>query len=368
VKTRCDPIEYIDSGREFCLILRNVEIGRVGTDRCSHELSLPNVTFPTDKPNPIALAVPWGASTVPVSLRPLRNYQARIGHLIKTRGIVATAALRFHEADVKGGPIAEFISDLCLAISLVEGTKVNWIYHATYAPRRVLQHAVFGGTITKAYATSPLCYAPGASTAVTPALTAAQEAVPAIRQFREKFDPHNRLINSWLDARTQTDYLEGRTLKYAVVIEALNAITTHGDKTIARTVQDSKTWEQLYQEVVRAKPGLENSVSLPNWNRLNDRPFREVLSDVCACHRIALPLLDLKLFNSIRNNIVHRLNYDLKIKLPSGWTMPNSPQAGQHYFVAHFVDRIVLELFGLRAHLDPVSGPLANCQRDTARK
>jgi hypothetical protein len=53
---------------------------------------------------------------------------------------------------------------------------------------------------------------------VTPALEAAKDALPAIKRFRETFDRHNRLINAWLDARTETDYLEARTLKYVVVI------------------------------------------------------------------------------------------------------------------------------------------------------
>lgn len=370
VQTHGDLNEYIDTGKEFCLILRNVEVGRVGKDGHSHEFSLTNLIFPTGKPSPIAFTVPWGTNTIFVSLMPLRNYRARTERLTKTRGIVPTAALRFHEADLKGDPISEFISDLCHAISLVQGRKINWIYHATYGRRRIFQHAVFGETITKAYPSHPLCFNPTAHTAVRPALTAAKEAIPAIKHVRETFDPHNRLINSWLDARTETDYLEARTLKYVVVIEALNALTTQADKTIATTVFDPKAWKQLYQQVLVAMPAgaLANSLSLENWQRLNNRSFRDTLAAVCTCHHVTLPPQDLKLFSRIRNHIVHRLNYDHTMTLPSRWKMPNNPQAEQHFFVAQFVDRIILQLFGLRAHLEPVSDALADCQQNAAEK
>jgi hypothetical protein len=59
----------------------------------------------------------------------------------------------------------------------------------------------------------------------TPALTASKDALSRVKHFRETYDPNNRLINAWLDARTETDYLEARTLKYVVVIETLNALT-----------------------------------------------------------------------------------------------------------------------------------------------
>jgi hypothetical protein len=48
--------------------------------------------------------------------------------------------------------------------------------------------------------------------------------------------------------------------------------------------------------------------------------------------------------------------------------MADHPQAAQHSFVANFVDRIVLGLFGLRAHLNPVAGAPAGCKPEPAQK
>jgi hypothetical protein len=187
---------------------------------------------------------------------------------------------------------------------------------------------------------------------VTPALEAAKDALPAIRRFRESFDPHNRLINAWLDARTETDHLEGRTLKCVVVVEALIAMTTHADKTIAKPVRDPVAWEQLYDTIISVLPAeAAESLSLRMWQSLNAASFRDKLAAVCERHRITVPLADVAAFSQVRNAIVHRFDYDHRLRLPSQWGMEDHPQAAQHFFAADFVDRIILQLFGLDALL-----------------
>jgi hypothetical protein len=359
IQTHGDLSEYIDTPKESCFIVRNVEVGQAIPDGQTHDLSLTNLRFPIDNPGLIAFTVPWGATTVPIRLIPRRNYQERIRQLTKMRGIIPTTVLRFHTADLVGNSITEFVTDLCHALSLLQGRKINWIYHATYGPRRILQHAVFGQTITKTYAAHPLCFVPTTCTAVTPALEEAKDALPAVKHFRETFDRHNRLINAWLDARTETDYLEARTLKYVVVIEALNALTTRADKSIPTTLRDPAAWKQLYMDnLIPALPAeAADWLTLSNWQRLNVRSFRSTLAAVCNLHRITVPSEDVTLFSRVRNAIVHRFDYDYDIPLPSKWNMPNHPQAALHFFAAEFVDRIILQLFGLRTHRQSADKP-----------
>jgi hypothetical protein len=204
---------------------------------------------------------------------------------------------------------------------------------------------VFGETVTKADTVHPLCFVPTTRAAVTPALEAAMDALPAIKHFRETFDRQNRLISAWLDARAETDYLEGRTLKYVVVIEALVALTTHVDKTIATTVRDSKIMPAL-------PPEAAELLTLQIWKGLNRRSFREKLADVCRLHGITVQPKDVADFSRIRNKIVHSFDYDYAIRLPNKWNIPNHPQSvAQHFFAAEFVDRITLQLFGLGSQL-----------------
>ena len=260
--------QIISTPRELCFILRNVEVGQETPKGSSHALSLTNFCFPTDNPARVVFPVQWGAATIPVCLSPRRNYQTRLRQLKKTRGIVPTTNLRFRAGDLASNGISNFIRDLCLGLSLVQGRKINWIYHAAFGPHRILQHAVFGETITKTYTAQPLCFNPKSHTGVILPIEAAKDAIAGVKRFRETFDPHNRLINAWLDARTETDYLEARTLKYVVVIEALNALTCHKDKTIARTIEIPNIWKARYNEVITALPPMAAALLTPeNWSR-----------------------------------------------------------------------------------------------------
>lgn len=346
IRTGGGPNNYVDGPKEFCLILRNVEVGQVGTDGNTHSLSLTNLRFPSDKPDSTTFTVSYGGIKIPLRLSPRRNYSERIRQLAKTEDIVPTATLRFSASNLDSSAIGDFIADLCLALSLVQRRKINWIYHATYGPRQTFQHAVFGETVCKADTARPLCFNPGMRTGVTPTLSASKDALPRIKHFRETYDPNSRLINAWLDARTETDYLEARTLKYVVVIEALNALTA-SVANIPRRFHEKAVWRQLHKKMTDALPAEPLLPSLESWQRLNERFFRDVLADVCQHHNVSVQPSDLTLFKSIRDNIVHRFSYDPAMRLPSEWSMPNQHQVSQHFFAAWFVDRIILQLFGV---------------------
>lgn len=349
IRTGDGPNGYVDEPAECCLALRNVEVGQVGVDGDTHFLSLTNLRFPSDNPGSTAFTVSWGGIKIPLRLSPRRNYMERIRRLAKTEHVMPTATLRFRAPNLDRSAIGDFITDLCLALSLIQGKKINWIYHATYGPRRTFQHAVFGETVCKADRAWPLCFNPKMRTGVTPALAASKDALPRIKRFRETYDPHNRLINAWLDAKTETDYLEGRTLKYVVVIEALNAITAPVAN-ISTKIHKKAVWKQLHRKLTEALPGEPLLPTLESWQRLNEKFFRDLLAEVCEHHNVTVQPLDLKLFKSIRDNIVHRFSYDPEIKLPSEWSILNEHQVSQHSFAAWFVDRIILQLFGINAN------------------
>jgi hypothetical protein len=349
IRTHGNLDRVLRTSNSICIGISKVEVGEPCVNATKHELSLTNVDFSTEYPRPLALTVNWGGAAIEVRLTPHRGYESRIRDLHKASGVVPTALLAFQSSSLEIGAVDDFIMDLCNGFSVAQGRKVNWIQHARYLKPRIFQQSIFGRNITKAYATSPLCFIPGSRTPLALALTDSISVVSAIAQFRKKFDPHSILVNAWLDARTETDYLEGRTLKYVVVLEALNALTTSVDKAIASKPVDTGSWRLLYKQIVASMP-TTIPVALPTlerWQQLNSLTFRDTLSKVCEHHGIDINARDLSLFSNIRNNIVHRFNYDLDLQLPDEWLNPAHPQAAQHFFVADFVDRVILQLFGL---------------------
>jgi hypothetical protein len=127
------------------------------------------------------------------------------------------------------------------------------------------------------------------------------------------------------------------------------------DPSIPQTKVDRKVWKKLHQEVVAGLPigamAAKEALTLENWHRLNLSTFRDTLVAVCKRHHIMVSPSEMKLFTRIRNDIVHRFSYDLSVPLPGSRAMPGLEQAAIHFFAATFVDRIILQLFGLGAHL-----------------
>lgn len=311
VRTGCGLNSYVDGPKQFCLILQNVEIGHVGASGHTHSLSLTNLRFPSDSPKAISFTVSWGDVKVALRISPRRNYTERIRQLAKTEDVVPTATVRFHAPAISSNVIGDFITDLCLALSVVQGKKINWIYHATYGPRRAFQHAVFGETVCKADTAQPLCFNPKMRTGETPGLTASTDALPRVKRFREAYDP-----------KRPTD-------------------------------QQKAVWKGLHKKMTEALPGESLLPTLESWQRLNEKSFRDILANVCEHHGLRVQPNDLTLFKSIRDNIVHRFSYDPAIRLPSEWSIPNQHQVSQHFFAAWFVDQIILQLFGLIAPFAP---------------
>jgi len=269
-------------------------------------------------------------------------------HLQKWGGIVPTAKLGCR-TELEGAVLDRFLRDVCHALSVVQGQKITLLSHERISQGRS-QHLVFGESITKEYTPQSLCLNHLAGTAVRLPITAAADALPRIRLFREKFDPDDRIINAWLDARPEHDYLEARTLKYVIVAEALIAITMQADETIPRTTHNPTTWEQLYHSITAALPAVEAvQLTLGNWQRLNNPAFRDNLRAVCRSHGITLDEDELKIFHQIRNDIVHRFKYNRRTKLPKEW-QGGDKQTAIHFFTAAFIEKIVLQLFGLKTN------------------
>ena len=139
---------------------------------------------------------------------------------------------------------------------------------------------------------------------------------------------------------------KGVTLKYVVVIEALNSLTA-SVASISRKIHDKTVWKGLHRKMKNALPGEPLLPELGSWQRLNEKSFRNILAEVCQWHNVGVNSNDLMLFKNIRDNIVHRFSYDPDMSLPSEWNIHNRHQVSQHFFAAWFVDRIILQLFGL---------------------
>jgi hypothetical protein len=167
-------------------------------------------------------------------------------------------------------------------------------------------------------------------------------------------------VNSWLDARLQNDFLEARTLKYAIVLETLCSLVESKHDDIPSRYVPKSAWRSTGAEFLpRIRDHLsttfgldsepvENVCSRSNWGNLNRAGFRTTLTE--CLQRLGISMCDgpqrIRRVTDVRNKIVHSLNYLTGDDFEElNW--PAVDATHQHFLVACLVDEALLRLFGL---------------------
>lgn len=205
--------------------MQKVRIGESEPRGDRYELLLTNVRFAESQPAGCYLAVTDTSHRLSLRILPLPGYSDRVSFRHRRgHGPIPTASMTIVCPTLKGAELEMLVSHLCVGLSVLQGQGVNWIYWGTFRKGRLLESAIFGGSVTKRFGAPPLCFQQGFPSLELD-LQLVGDAVQAIRSFREDYDPHNMVINAWLDARAEGDYLEARTLQSVVVVEMLIALT-----------------------------------------------------------------------------------------------------------------------------------------------
>ena len=104
------------------------------------------------------------------------------------------------------------VDDVCATLSIVQGRKIEWIQRTTYTPQARIAWSELCETQTKNYSHGLLCFDPDRRNGISLSLDSFAAAFRRVREFHEVYDPDHRIVNSWLDARLEDDFLEARTL------------------------------------------------------------------------------------------------------------------------------------------------------------
>lgn len=174
------------------------------------------------------------------------------------------------------------------------------------------------------------------------------------------YDPDRRIVNSWLDARLQEDFLEARTLKYAIVLETLCRLveSVHADIPSNRVPKSKwrSTGEKflpLIKDHLATSFGLDSLVidnvcNKQSWGDLNRAGFRTTLAE--CLQKLGISMHDgserIQRVTRVRDKIVHFLNY-LSVDDIKKLKWPAISESQQHFLVACFVEEALLRLFGL---------------------
>ena len=257
---------------------------------------------------------------------------------------------------IDGAEFVGAVSDLCVALSVMRGTKIVWVYRHDFSGNQIV-HTTHRSSIVKAY--SPWAPLRGdhdnraASAAFVHGGAAALSTSAVLKADRS-------VVDAYLDAKVEHDFLETRAGKLALAIEKLkHTFLRSGVAAVGEYVVPDATFQPLVADIVKTiRPILENAgipadkvaliASEGKVGGLNRAAFRGILKALCRYASLTVPSKEVELFILCRDYLVHTGQFYCQGGTAEEWA--NVPPAAtpleEFCFLISFLDRVFLKLFG----------------------
>jgi hypothetical protein len=337
---------------------QTVVLGNVSLKSAAHRFTLTNLIFADSERNCLPRPVTLVVDGQQVKVHPVDQYVERVAFLRAMRSVHATAWLSVDS--LSAAEAIQTASDISYALSIVQGHKVNWIDHAGVDAIQRPIWCSLQDRVTKSYTALPLNRNDGNDRSF--ALAASTICYPKIRELEGRYKWGGRVIDAWLDARAEGDYIESRAIKFVVVLETLRSIALR-DQLPRRHLAESQ-WSSFVAHMLPAarqvlhqlgcSRDLESALTdQRRWEDLNRKSFR---SDIIATFKllgVEESRRNIELFVSCRNKIIHEGRFRCQAEPEEVASETDAPQKpnDEYSFLASFVDRAILQVFGLKERL-----------------
>jgi hypothetical protein len=290
---------------------------------------------------------------VTVELVPMNDYALIISQLEALNDVNVTyqAIIEINKKE-DSWTLERLVEDLCYLLSVAQGTKIQWIYINRIGDENCILSSLHSNRHTKRYNPSTLIHAQDVETFIKIAHKVYEE-----KRIALKLD--KGLIDAYLDAQSQEDYIETRAVKLAVTIEMLKATLLelpeyelneyilnkdYFEDQIAPKLCDS------VREILKSNPAdtnQENSMTaeldcIHHINCINRVSFRRILRKIC---KFIYPDLnkDINKFVNSRNSLVHNARFYCQSIDPK---CDNSEKVKEYFFLINFINILLLRLLG----------------------
>jgi hypothetical protein len=304
----------------------------------------------------LAVSLKFGGASVGGAIVPVKESDDLHRRMITDKSCAVLAELIVPASATQNREeLRNAVGDLCTVLSVMRGTKVQWIYCHEWASGIVRTSHRAG--ITKAY--SPLApidsghdSALAASEFIDRGL-AALASSPILGQDRA-------VVDAYLDAKVEHDFLETRASKIALAIEKLkHTFLRSGVSDVGEYVVPDATFQPLVADIVKAiRPILENAgipadkvamiVSEGKVRGLNRAAFRGIVKALCRHASLTVPSKEIELFILCRDYLVHTGQFYCQGGTAEEWAdvPPAATPLEEFWFLISFLDRVFLKLFG----------------------
>lgn len=285
------------------------------------------------------------------------DYGTQENILRAIRGVVPTAELRLRLSS--GSPLAtadSLASDLCRVLSIAQGTRVQWIYRQLADESQRVSSIRHVGRTTANYSVSQVI---GSETNDGPVMQQFIEtALPAFIAKRSSYGLDRGILDAYLDAKADSDFLNMKALKLVITMEML--AHAHLRATSAEESQGILSPEELRTCLAALRSAVRNclkgsGVNAGRANRiagrvaeLNRRPFEDILEQLFDGVGLEVSREERTVFAGCRNSLAHdgqfwssRVPPDDNCPFVHGW----EGNKKEYFFLESLLDRVILRLF-----------------------
>lgn len=296
---------------------------------------------------------------IELSFKKMEDYDNKINRISILRDIDVTCEFILkipnrHELN----KIIALIDDICYLLSVKNGTKISWIYYDICDKNGKTIFRNHTSKVTKVFQPLDIFYFKDRHTVQTKEFL--EDSYPHYMKYRDLLKLNRGVIDAYLDAKAESDYIETRGGKIALAIEFFkNEYLTskgHDSEYIIPPENFEKYCQSIEQVMVctlKLQGLTENekikAISDKNKiNQLNRRSFRSIFKEIVKIFDINITSDEITLFIKCRDSLVHRHNFYCKTCQPDERKMcePLLSYMFEYFFMVNILDRIFLRILG----------------------
>lgn len=372
-------LESVGGGSESQSVCQAIRVNQLRVEFplaapiCEYRFGLTNaplwgvasVGYLTDGNRSISSVVPFkltsGGFTVDVMLVRTTNSNERFRAVTLLRGIdVLSELIVPHRDDLTMNEIERVVDDVCHVLSIARGSKVNWIYREDRDYEGRLVARSHQARVTKKY--SPCAPIDDSPEFRQETLTLLTGGLATYRARRDDLRLNQGVIDAYIDAKAEADFLQARGAKVAVAIEMLKSTFLKSTAASgAEYVLDDGQFTSLLPTLVSSLDAAMKNVGVSANERnaiasagklkgLNRRSFRSILLRLLKYLDLSVPDRELKLFIAARNKLVHEGCFyaDCANDVERAELPPLATATAEYLFLVSFLDRLFLRALDYR--------------------
>jgi len=296
---------------------------------------------------------------IEISFKKLDDYDNKINRICILRTIDVTCELVLkisNQGDLN--KIITRVDDICLLLSIKNGTKISWIYYDIYDNLGKIIFRKHVSKVTKAYQPLDIFYFKESHTFQTKKFL--EDSYLHYMKYRDLFKLNRGVIDAYLDAKAASDYIETRGGKIALAIEFLkneylgskgeNPEYLFSPQEFKKSIPSISVAmvNTLKLQGVTDQNKIQSISSEKKIEGLNRRSFGSILRELIKEFHVNIASDEITLFIKCRDSLVHRGNFYCKTCLPEERQIcePLFSYMAEYFFMINILDRIFLRLLG----------------------